>query len=200
MNEKVEVDDIIGLIKTDEQTDSVALKKEAQLSICEKRVMELEKEIEELQKERNYFERKKTEYLVSLNGCRLMNTQLQSEIKDLNDVLARYEEKNEQLKSEIEKLSYANEDLLSEKRNWEKLSDEYAKVYEENEQLKQQLADDFNQSNCITVQKSKIKELEKENEQLKIQNKMLSDELEQCKAVIDKRWSEYLEKKGDDVE
>ena len=38
---------------------------------------------------------------------------------------------------------------------------------EENEQLKQQLADDFNQSNCITVQKSKIKELEKENEQLK---------------------------------
>ena len=63
--EPVELDDIVGLIKTDEPTDSVQLKKEAQLSICEKRIIELEKE----------------------------NEQLKSEIKDLNDVLARYEEK-----------------------------------------------------------------------------------------------------------
>ena len=55
---------------------------------------ETAKENEQLLSERNYFERKKTEYLVSLNGCRLMNTQLKSEIKDLNDVLARYEEKH----------------------------------------------------------------------------------------------------------
>ena len=46
--ENVTVDDIIGLIKTDEPTNSVILKKEAQLSICEKRLMELEKENEQL--------------------------------------------------------------------------------------------------------------------------------------------------------
>lgn len=37
--------------------------------------------------------------------------------------------------------------------------------------------------------------LEKENKQLKYQNELLSDELEQCKAVIDNKWSEYLKKK-----
>lgn len=45
---KVNVDEIIGIVKTDEQTNSVQLKKEAQLSICEKRVLELEKENEQL--------------------------------------------------------------------------------------------------------------------------------------------------------
>jgi len=40
-----------------------------------------------------------------------------------------------------------------------------------------------------------VKRLEEENEQLKNQNELLSDELEQCKAVIDYRWSEYLKKK-----
>jgi hypothetical protein len=34
-----------------------------------------------------------------------------------------------------------------------------------------------------------------EKEQLKHQNELLSDELEQCRAVIDNRWSEYLKKK-----
>ena len=38
-------------------------------------------------------------------------------------------------------------------------------------------------------------EIQKENEQLKHQNELLSDELEQCKAVINKKWSEYLKKK-----
>jgi cell division protein FtsB len=37
--------------------------------------------------------------------------------------------------------------------------------------------------------------LNDENEQLKHQNELLSDELEQCKAVINKKWSEYLKKK-----
>ena len=46
--QKVELEDIIGLVKTDEPTDSVQLKKEAQLSICEKRIIELEKENEQL--------------------------------------------------------------------------------------------------------------------------------------------------------
>ena len=43
-DDKVNVDEIIGIVKTDEQTNSVQLKKEAQLTICEKRVLELEKE------------------------------------------------------------------------------------------------------------------------------------------------------------
>ena len=39
--------------------------------------------------------------------------------------------------------------------------------------------------------------LHEENEQLKRENELLSDELEQCKAVIENRWKEYLDKKGD---
>ena len=46
--QKVELDDIVGLVKTDEPTDSVQLKKEAQLSIYEKRIIELENENEQL--------------------------------------------------------------------------------------------------------------------------------------------------------
>ena len=53
--QKVELDDIVGLVKTDDPTDSVQLKKEAQLSICEKRVRELEKENEQLKKELESF-------------------------------------------------------------------------------------------------------------------------------------------------
>ena len=34
-----------------------------------------------------------------------------------------------------------------------------------------------------------------QNEKLKRENELLSDELEQCKAVINKKWSEYLKKK-----
>lgn len=65
----------------------------------------------------------------------------------------------------------------------------------ENEKLKCQIAEDFNQSNCITVQKSIINDLKKQNEELKYENRLFSEELEQCKAVIEKRWSEYLRKK-----
>ena len=49
--DKVTVDDIIGIVHTDEPTDSVQLKKEAQLSICEKRVRELEKGNEQLKQQ-----------------------------------------------------------------------------------------------------------------------------------------------------
>lgn len=49
------------------------------------------------------------------------------------------EEENKQLKNEIEKLSYANEDLLEEKRIWKQMSDEYTKLSDENEQLKEDL-------------------------------------------------------------
>lgn len=44
---------------------------------------------------------------------------------------------------------------------------------------------------CVTS----LNRLTEENEQLKYQNELLSDELEQCKALINKKWSEYLQKK-----
>ena len=53
MTDKTSVDDIIGIVKTEEPTNSVQLKKEAQLSICEKRGRELEKENEQLKSENN---------------------------------------------------------------------------------------------------------------------------------------------------
>ena len=53
-----------------------------------------------------------------------------------NKALNELHEENEELKSEIAKLSYANEDLLEEKRQWKILSDKYAELYDENEQLK----------------------------------------------------------------
>lgn len=51
MTDKTSVDDIIGIVKTEEPTNSVQLKKEAQLSICEKRVRELEKGNEQLKQQ-----------------------------------------------------------------------------------------------------------------------------------------------------
>ncbi len=39
--------------------------------------------------------------------------------------------------------------------------------------------------------------LYEENQSLKYKNELLSDGLEQCKAVINNRWKEYLDKKGD---
>ena len=61
------------------------------------------------------------------------NEQLKQQMYyDGNDVLnklatkcSKLEKENEQLKSEIAKLSYANEDLLTEKRNWFVLSNKY---------------------------------------------------------------------------
>lgn len=40
-----------------------------------------------------------------------------------------------------------------------------------------------------------LNELHEENRQLKYKNEILSDELEQAKALINKKWSEYLKKK-----
>ena len=70
--------------------------------------------------------------LDGINYYQEQNGHLESRISNL-------ECENEQLKSEIEKVTYANEELLEQKRNWEKLSDEYAKLYDENEQLKKEI-------------------------------------------------------------
>lgn len=45
---KTTISEITGLVKTDEPTNSVELKKEAQLNICEKKLIKLTKENEEL--------------------------------------------------------------------------------------------------------------------------------------------------------
>ena len=79
-DDKVNVDEIIGIVKTDEQTNSVQLKKEAQLSICEKRVLELEKENEELKK--------------ALVELKEIGDYQEGRIKELND-------ENEHLESEL---------------------------------------------------------------------------------------------------
>ena len=47
----------------------------------------------------------------------------------------------------------------------------------------------------VTHSNLQINKLADENEELKHHNELLSDELEQCKAVINKKWSEYLQKK-----
>lgn len=82
--DKVTIDDIIGIVKTDEPTDSVALKKEAQLSICEKRLIELEKENEQLKTVINRYEKYSNKKNDELNFRQL-------------DIL-KLKEENEQLK------------------------------------------------------------------------------------------------------
>ena len=68
---------------------------------------------------------------------------------------------------------------------------------DENKQLKNMVRHSYvEHKRCVNNYVDKIKEVEKENERLKHQNELLSDELEQCKAVINKKWSEYLKKKG----
>lgn len=68
-------------------------------------------------------------------------------------------------------------------------------LWEENEELKSENID--LRKDLGEFEKSiNIQGLIGENEQLKHQNELLSDELEQCKAVINNRWSEYLKKKG----
>lgn len=41
----------------------------------------------------------------------------------------------------------------------------------------------------------RLNALHEENISLKYKNELLQDELKQCKAVIDKKWSEYLKEK-----
>lgn len=71
---------------------------------------------------------------------------------------------------------------------------------EKNQQLKQEIKGfescGHNWGLLYDEAKNKVEELSKENKELKIKNDLLSDELEQAKAVINKKWNEYLKKKG----
>lgn len=86
------------------------------------------------------YSRMTNHYGTSRTYCTgVYDNQNNRELKNVSQVITELNslhEENEQLKNEIEKIAYANENLLKEKREWEKLSDEYAKLYEENEQLK----------------------------------------------------------------
>lgn len=65
----------------------------------------------------------------------------------------------------------------------------------ENEIARLQLINNKLKDKNYTNYKEKIQELLEENNELKYKNELLSDELEQCKAVINKKWDEYLKKK-----
>src|SRR5574344_3066194 len=88
--QKVELDDIVGLVKIDEPTDSVQLKKEAQLSIYEKRIIELENENEQLKQQIGNLEHTR-------DFCA--------------ECCERLEKENEELKFEIRKMQRAYEQL-----------------------------------------------------------------------------------------
>lgn len=88
--QKVELDDIVGLVKIDEPTDSVQLKKEAQLSICEKRIIELENENEQLKQQIGNLEHTR-------DFCA--------------ECCERLEKENEELKFEIREVQRAYEQL-----------------------------------------------------------------------------------------
>ena len=66
---------------------------------------------------------------------------------------------------------------------------ENKQLKQENEELKHQLSQQEMEYATTAYRQAE------ENEQLRYQNELLSDELEQCKAVVDKKWSEYLKKK-----
>ena len=82
-------------------------------------------------------------FIVNDNGRNLTAKQTVDRLNELND-------ENDQLKS------YTGE-----------MEDYLARLEEKNSELKKQLSDDFNQSKYITVQKSIIYDLKKENKQLK---------------------------------
>lgn len=86
--------------------------------------------------------------------CELLN-RIEKEKRNNGKLASKLLEENEQLKYEIEKLSYANEDLLKEKRIWKQMSDEYAKLYEENEQLKQENKQLKHWNRCLAEKRHK---------------------------------------------
>ena len=72
-----------------------------------------------------------------------------------------------------------------EKQDLEKLCEKLNNLSEENEELR-------------TKNNAYLQDIEvynEDNTHLKLENELLQEELQQCKAVINKEWSEYLKKK-----
>lgn len=89
----------------------------------------------------NRYQINESNFIVEIldDGIPMHYSTIVNRLNEQHKTITRLEKENEQLKSEIEKLSYANEDLLSEKRNWQRMSDEYCKLSDENEPLKKEL-------------------------------------------------------------
>ena len=120
-----------------------------------------------------------TEYVAEINQIHKENEQLKSRVEYLERKIDRertsyqkqHEKWEEEIQKENEQLKSKNRGLQSElqifKEDITHSNLQINKLADENEQLKKQLSDDFNQSNCITVQKSIVSDLKKENEQLR---------------------------------
>lgn len=109
--QKVELDDIVGLVKTDEPTDSVQLKKEAQLSICEKRIIELEKENEQLKKQSD----NKQKHIVTL----------ENKIVRMRKAIHKLEWLSTHRNADLQR---ENEQLKQEVTHWKKILDDYQQI------------------------------------------------------------------------
>ena len=101
------------------------------------------------------------------DGIPMHYSTIVNRLNEQHKTITRLEKENEQLKS------YTGE-----------MEDYLARLEEKNGQLKKQLSDDFNQSKYITVQKSIICDLKKENEQLKQRCKELRNDLIDHSALI----------------
>ena len=132
-----------------------------------------------------------------LNEFAEENEQLKSRVEYLELKIDRertsyqkqHEKWEEEIQKENEQLKSKNRGLQSElqifKEDATHSNLQINKLADENEQLKKQLSDDFNQSNCITVQKSIVSDLKKENEQLKHKLKSLNDNFNHLKRLFD---------------
>lgn len=178
--DKTTVDDIIGIIHTDETTNSVeeVKKLRGRENKTEKRFTFIQDTLVKA----DVFDGDEfvcctlsvwVEQLVDLlNQLNNENEQLKKDCTVLIYHNQEYRKENEQLKNEIEKIAYANEDLLKEKRQWKKLSDEYAKLSYENEQLKSRVEYlerkiDRERTSYQKQHEKWEEEIQKENEQLK---------------------------------
>ena len=95
-----------------------------------------------------------------------------------------------------------NGKIMNSKQVCEKLNELYEdnlKIEKENRTLKLLVQEwerlDDEKDEQLEKMNDSLKRLVEKNNELKIKNDLLSDELEQAKAVIHKKWDEYLKKK-----
>lgn len=135
---KTTVSDVISIVKTEEQTDSVQLKKEAQLNICERKLLDMEED-------RDYYKTKSASLEEGYIKLQKENRQLKLLVQGWE---ALDEEKDEQLDKQnqaLKKLKEENEQFYNIANDYnipfDKLCETFEQCLDENEQLKKQLAD-----------------------------------------------------------
>lgn len=123
-----------------------------------------------------------------------LDTKARERSKALSTLQKKLNELHEEyttLKSELSFSQNQNREL----RKILKDNRSMAEVVEENKKLQSQIHCEHIYFGYLKILEDWNKRVEKENKELKRENELLSDELEQCKAVINKKWSEYLKKK-----